>query len=977
MTTRSWFGGSGDWYSTSLWSTPSGGSGYPDPGDAVFINSGTVDVSGAEETSSGVPLDGMLISLGATAALDPAMLLATDAMVGHTATIVSSGYAVLGLAGPTSFAGTILASGTGGAFYIDAIGPDGAQQPAFVLAHGGFIDVSGGDDLVLNGSMVSDASVTIAAGSTFTNNGIDRVFAGTTFIAPTATLDGTGTFEADPGATLKIESAVPATQTVTFGQAGRLNLTLPSSFVGTITAFTVGDTIDLLGVIANSASFDAASGLLAIMNGSATVAALAMQGPTSDLLFSTGTDGSGGTLITYPGSTSRTSYEIDDGDQALQANVVRATMTTTAGAPIIGTGITIGIISDSFNATLNGIVDPADAAAKAGYLPQNADGTSAVTILQDSTIAGVANEGLAMAELVHQIAPGAAIEFYTAEGGQESFAQGVTALVQHGVNIIADDWSFSSQPFYQIAGPVDTAIEDAISAGVDYFTAASNYGPSYYESNWNPMSVSQFGQAGQDVTAQMFSNGTPLQAITIPGSTATSIDLQWDAPWPAPGGNAPDPMSMVLYSAATGSIVATSTQVLNSSAGYGYIPEITLSVPVAATSTQYDLAILQTGSAVSQFKYIMFGSPGTVTVASAALDDGGTVSAQSPGGTIDDPMAGQGSGDVHGHELIPGVNTVGATYWSGAPAFGTPANSTEFFSSTGPGELLFDQSGNRLAAPESTGKVNFIAPDGITTSIPNFQPFFGTSAAAPQAAAVAALMLQADPSLTTSQITSLLDQSAINMNLPAADQGAGLIQADTAVKLALADPAPASGLSVFDTTTDRALTATPQPYSGPVNGLTSEYITTTSDNLNVSASTPNWFIRGGSGNDAIQVSSGTNVLDGATGSNFLVGGSGDDTFFVDGRTPSIASWSTIANFHSGDAATVWGITPNDFGLTWADGQGTAGYTGLTLHATPTASLTLAGYTSADLASGKLSISFGTTPTTSDAPGSSYMAIMAA
>ena len=73
----------------------------------------------------------------------------------------------------------------------------------------------------------------------------------------------------------------------------------------------------------------------------------------------------------------------------------------------------------------------------------------------------------------------------------------------------------------------------------------------------------------------------------------------------------------------------------------------------------------------------------------------------------------------------------------------------------------------------------------MQTSVPGFQAFFGTSAAAPEAAAVAALMLQADPSLTTAQVTSLLEQSAIDMGLPSANQGAGLIQATTAVQLAL------------------------------------------------------------------------------------------------------------------------------------------------------------------------------------------------
>jgi Ca2+-binding RTX toxin-like protein len=122
------------------------------------------------------------------------------------------------------------------------------------------------------------------------------------------------------------------------------------------------------------------------------------------------------------------------------------------------------------------------------------------------------------------------------------------------------------------------------------------------------------------------------------------------------------------------------------------------------------------------------------------------------------------------------------------------------------------------------------------------------------------------------------------------------------------------------------------------------------------------------------------VLNGSTGSSFLYGGAGDDTFFVDDRNPpaNAAIWSTVAGFHSGDNATVWGVTPNDFNLSWVDGQGATGFTGLTLHATgpgkPTASLTLTGLTSADMANGLLAISFGTTPNLPNLPGSDYMLI---
>jgi hypothetical protein len=176
------------------------------------------------------------------------------------------------------------------------------------------------------------------------------------------------------------------------------------------------------------------------------------------------------------------------------------------------------------------------------------------------------------------------------------------------------------------------------------------------------------------------------------------------------------------------------------------------------------------------------------------------------------------------------------------------------------------------------------------------------------------------------------------------------------------------------------------PYSGPVAGLTSEFIAVTPDNINITAQTPNVFISldGGSGEDAIAVNqaNGNNVLNGSTGSSFLYGGTGNDTFFVDDRNPPAGSsiWSTVVGFHSGDAATIWGITPSDFTLSWVDGQGATGYTGLTLHATaagvPTASLTLAGFTSAGLTDGKLTVSFGTTAATGGVAGSTYMYVHA-
>lgn len=159
-------------------------------------------------------------------------------------------------------------------------------------------------------------------------------------------------------------------------------------------------------------------------------------------------------------------------------------------------------------------------------------------------------------------------------------------------------------------------------------------------------------------------------------------------------------------------------------------------------------------------------------------------------------------------------------------------------------------------------------------------------------------------------------------------------------------------------------------YQGPVAGLNFQYSYTGSDNTNVTATVGNQFVHTGAGTDAIDFRNviGNNVLDGGTGSNFLVGttnAASHDTFFLDDRSPPADIWSTVVNFHAGDAVTIFGITPTSATVSWVDNQGASGYQGLTAHVVtpghPEASITLAGLTTADLANGHLSLTYGTEP----------------
>ena len=180
----------------------------------------------------------------------------------------------------------------------------------------------------------------------------------------------------------------------------------------------------------------------------------------------------------------------------------------------------------------------------------------------------------------------------------------------------------------------------------------------------------------------------------------------------------------------------------------------------------------------------------------------------------------------------------------------------------------------------------------------------------------------------------------------------GLIKDDDAI----------TDLVVINTATNQRVATDPRFYAGPVAGLEKELILITPDNVNATVSGDNWFIHTGSGTDALAAHGGRNVLDGGTGSNFLTGAAGEDTFFLDAREAVEAIWSTVVGFGRGDSVTVWGTTQQGATITWIDDLDAPGYQGLTMQASglgrPNALVTLAGYSRADIDSGRLQVTFG-------------------
>ena len=255
---------------------------------------------------------------------------------------------------------------------------------------------------------------------------------------------------------------------------------------------------------------------------------------------------------------------------------------------------------------------------------------------------------------------------------------------------------------------------------------------------------------------------------------------------------------------------------------------------------------------------------------------------------------------------------------------------------------------------------------GLVSAGGSGDPTYTVAAASPTALTATLRGLVFTPAGTTPGTST--------MTLKVSDGPQTATDSTTTVIVQPPQPPISRNFQVSDQTIGASTSVNGAPYSGPVPGLAQQLVLVTPDNLNVNATIPNVFIHSGAGTDALNVSlaNGNNILDGSTGSNFLVGGTGQDTFFLDDRNLTADVYSTVVNFHTGDNATVFGVTAADH-VSIQDGLGAVGAKGLTYTFSaagkPNASIVIAGYTTADLNNGRLSVTFGSNPDLPGQPGS--------
>jgi len=426
-----------------------------------------------------------------------------------------------------------------------------------------------------------------------------------------------------------------------------------------------------------------------------------------------------------------------------------------------GTGVSIGVLSDSD--------DFREQAIASGDLPA---GTTTIPGQDGRPGTG---EGTAMMEIVHDVAPGANLVFATAFISPESFADNIRRLrFEFHCDVIVDDIIYFFESPYE-DDIIAQAVDDVTADGAMYFSSAGNSGN--------------------------FDDGT---------------SGTWEGDFKAAGALATLPSGYTVHSFGTG-VIANRIEVGGGPLILHWADPSSLDNP--ASTNDYDLFVLdndlrnvlvaatdiQDGTNIP-FEFLGFNLPAGVRVVIAANPGAETRALRTV--IFNGELALSTPGATFGHNSTAdgfGLAAVDAAEAGGGEFTGGATTPVEVFSSDGPRRIFFDRDNHPIdpAHPGTTfasrggvtrAKPDIAAADGVTTTLPagsGLNPFFGTSAAAPHAGAIAGLVKSALPTTTPAKVRTAIVAGAIDIEAPGADRntGRGIISAFNTLLKAGAKPA--------------------------------------------------------------------------------------------------------------------------------------------------------------------------------------------
>jgi hypothetical protein len=446
-----------------------------------------------------------------------------------------------------------------------------------------------------------------------------------------------------------------------------------------------------------------------------------------------------------------------EGDIAHAADIARRLYF--ADPATAGAGVKVCVVADSIDDSHNSL----NAARLSGAIPQNVD----VLAGQAGTGTG---EGLAMLEIIHKLAPGAPLGFATGNGGEMNMAANIRKLAsEKNCKIIVDDKIYPGEPVFQDGvGEISKAINEVTAAGVHYFSAGGNWGSkkqgtsAVWEGDFNDGGASPVTTTGR---VHKFPSGALFATVT----TATSlVTLHWSDPWKTLRSQ----YQMVVRDKDDNNL--------------GQLDAVTRAPPVQILDPSGD----------PNRPYLAVGDKIYIIKGSTSSDRYLHLNAYM--GSLDVGTA----GSTHAHATSEAAISVAAVQVPNpATAFTTSNIKVDPRSSDGGRRIFFKPDGTAITAANflATGgrvlnKPDLAAATCVKTTLPGdaLNNFCGTSAAAPHAAAIAALVLSKYPFMTPARVRHVLTRSALwdgtghwNENT-----GAGVVMATTALAMAAAQWSP-------------------------------------------------------------------------------------------------------------------------------------------------------------------------------------------